>query len=213
MGRTFSLTTDWYGIKVYEEFERYMAGRIDWPNFITKLYEAVDKLVNDMLYQAFLGLDEQVPAEYKFTGNPTEESLLNIVEMVQTATGKEVMIAGPRTAIAKITSLTGAEMWSDNMKNERNTLGQLGVWNGIKLFRVPQVFAKGTRTFVYPEKKFFVLPITDNRPIKLIYEGDSLYNENTDWTTLRDMTIEAEYYTKLGIGVVFGSDFAVGQFE
>lgn len=212
MGRSYSLTTDWYGIKVYEEFERYMAGRIDWPMFITKLYEAVDKKINDMLYQAFLGLDEQVPAEYKFTGDPTEESILNIVEKVQVATGKEVMIAGPRTAIAKITGLTNSTMWSDEMKNQRNTLGQLGVWNGIDLFRVPQVFAEGTREFVYPEKKFFILPKTDNRPIKLVYEGESLYNENTDWTNLRDMTIEAEYYTKLGIGVIFGADFAVGQF-
>lgn len=213
MGEEFSVTTNWYGIRVYEEFERFMAGRVDWTKFIEKMYEAMDKKINDMLYNAFLGIDSMIPAEYKFTGTPTEETILSTAEKVSVATGKEVMIAGPRTAISKIANLTNASMWSDEMKNQRNTLGSLGVWNGIELVRVPQVFEKGTRNFVYPENKFFILPKTDNRPIKLVYEGESLFDENTDYTKRRDMTIEAEYMTKLGVGVVFGADFAAGQFE
>lgn len=211
LGESFSVNTSWYGLKVYEEFERFMAGRIDWAKFITKLYEAMDKKINDMLYQAFLGLDEVVPAEYKFTGNITEEQLLHTIEMVETATGKEVVIAGPRAAISKITGLTGADMWSDEMKNQRNTLGQLGTWNGVKLMRVPQVFEQGKREFAYPENKFYILPLTDNKPIKLVYEGDSYFNESTAREDRQDMTIEAEYMTKLGINVIFGVDFATGE--
>ena len=188
-----------------------MAGRIDWAMFVQKLYEAVDKKINDMLYQAFLGLDEIVPAAYAFTGDPTEESILNRIEMVQTATGKEVVIAGPRTAISKITALTNATMWSDEMKNQRNTLGQLGVWNGVKLMRVPQVFEQGTRTFAYPENKFFILPLTENKPIKLVYEGESYFDESTSREERQDMTIQAEYMTKFGVAVVLGVDFATGE--
>lgn len=211
VGETRSITTSWYGIKVYEEFERFMAGRIDWAMFVQKLYEAVDKKINDMLYQAFLGLDEIVPAAYAFTGDPTEESILNRIEMVQTATGKEVVIAGPRTAISKITGLTNATMWSDEMKNQRNTLGQLGVWNGVKLMRVPQVFEQNTRTFAYPENKFFILPLTENKPIKLVYEGESYFDESTSREDRQDMTIQAEYMTKFGVAVVLGVDFATGE--
>ena len=133
--------------------------------------------------------------------------------MVSTATGKEVMIAAPRVGMAKITALTNATMWSNEMKQQRNTLGQLGIWNGIELVRIPQVFEKGTRTFVYPENKFYILPKTDNRPIKLVYEGDGYFNENTDASVNRDMTIEAEYHTKFGIAVIFGADYAVGEIE
>lgn len=213
MGKSFSVTTDWYGIKVYEEFERFMAGRIDWAKFIEKLYEAVDKKINDALYQAFLGLEDYVPAAYSFTGTITEEAILSKAEMVATATGKEVMIAAPRTACAKITALTNASMWSNEMKQQRNTLGQLGTWNAIDLVRIPQVFEKGTRTFAYPENKFYILPKTDNKPIKLVYEGDGYFNENTDAAINRDMTIEAEYHTKFGIAVIFGLDYAVGEIE
>lgn len=213
MGKSFSITTEWYGIKIYEEYERFMAGRIDWAKFIEKLYEAVDKKVNDALYQAFLGLDNFVPAAYSLTGTITEELILSNAEMVATATGKEVMIAAPRTAIAKITALTNATMWSDEMKQQRNTLGQLGVWNSIDLVRIPQVFEKGTRVFAYPENKFYIIPKTDNKPIKLVYEGDGYFNENTDASVNRDMTIEAEYHTKFGVAVVFGLDYAVGTFE
>lgn len=213
MGRSFSVTTDWYGIKVYEEFERFMAGRIDWTELVDKLYEALDKKVNDMLYQSFLGLDDIMPAAYSFAGTVTRDAILDRVEKVQTATGHEVMIAAPRSALAKITALTNASMWSDEMKNQRNSLGELGLWEGVELLRIPQVFAQGTREFVYPENKFYIIPKTDNKPIKLVYEGDGQFWEDTDSATKRDMTIEAEYHTKLGIAVVFGLDFAVGEIE
>ena len=211
-GESFTVHTDWYGIKIYQDFELYMAGRIDWAEYIRKLYEALDKKVNDMLYGAFMGLDEQIPAAYQMTGTITEATILEKAEMVEVATGHPVMIAGTRASLSKITGLTGADMWSSEMKNERNTLGGLGTWNGIPLMRVPQVFEQNTRTFAYPDNKFYILPMTDNKPIKLVYEGDYEYVEDTQSTSRQDMTIEAEYMTKLGIATIIGLDFAVGQF-
>lgn len=209
MGHAYSVKTKWIGIKVYEEFERFMAGRIDWAQFTVKLYEAVDRKVNDMLYDAFLGLDTIIPAAYTFSGNLTVEAILTTVEKIQIASGgKEVFIAGPRTAISKITETTKSD-WSDQMKNERNTLGGLGIWNGITLMRVPQVFDLNTRDFKYDESKFYILPMTDNKPIKLVYEGESYFNESTDSTSRQDMTIEAEFMTKLGVSTILGVDFAV----
>ena len=212
MGESFNVHTDWYGIKIYQDFELYMAGRIDWAEYIRKLYEALDKKVNDMLYSAFMGLDEQVPAAYQMTGTITEATILEKAEMVEVATGHPVMIAGTRASLSKITGLTGADMWSSEMKNERNTLGGLGTWNGIPLMRVPQVFEQNTRTFAYPDNKFYILPMTDNKPIKLVYEGDYEYVEDTQSTSRQDMTIEAEYMTKLGVATIVGLDFAVGKF-
>ena len=211
-GESFTVHTDWYGIKIYQDFELYMAGRIDWAEYIRKLYEALDKKVNDMLYSAFMGLDEQVPAAYQMTGTITEATILEKAEMVEVATGHPVMIAGTRASLSKITGLTGADMWSSEMKNERNTLGGLGTWNGIPLMRVPQVFEQNTRTFAYPDNKFYILPMTDNKPIKLVYEGDYEYVEDTQSTSRQDMTIEAEYMTKLGVATIVGLDFAVGKF-
>ena len=211
-GESFTVHTDWYGIKIYQDFELYMAGRIDWAEYIRKLYEALDKKVNDMLYGAFMGLDEQIPAAYQMTGTITEATILEKAEMVEVATGHPVMIAGTRASLSKITGLTGADMWSSEMKNERNTLGGLGTWNGIPLMRVPQVFEQNTRTFAYPDNKFYILPMTDNKPIKLVYEGDYEYVEDTQSTSRQDMTIEAEYMTKLGVATIVGLDFAVGKF-
>lgn len=212
MGESFNVHTDWYGIKIYQDFELYMAGRIDWAEYIRKLYEALDKKINDMLYGAFMGLDEQVPAAYQMTGTITEATILEKAEMVEVATGHPVMIAGTRASLSKIAGLTSADMWSSEMKNERNTLGGLGTWNGIPLMRVPQVFEQNTRTFAYPDNKFYILPMTDNKPIKLVYEGDYEYVEDTQSTSRQDMTIEAEYMTKLGVATIIGLDFAVGKF-
>lgn len=190
-----------------------MAGRIDWAEFIEKLYEAMDKKINDMLYDAFLGLDKFVPAAYDISGTIDTEAVLALVEKVEAATGYEAFICGTRTALSKITNLTNAGMWSDAMKDQRNTLGQLGTWEGVELLRIPQVLKQGTREFAYNQNKFYVLPKVDNRPIKLVYEGDGYFNENTTADTNRDMTVEAEYQTKLGIATVVGYDYAVGEFE
>lgn len=213
LGRTVSLTTDWYGIKVYEEFERFMAGRIDWAEFIDKLYEAVDKKVNDMLFQSFLGLDDFVPPAYAFSGSITAEAILERCEKIEIATGYKTMICGPRAVLSKISQLTDGAFWSDEMKNQRNSLGQIGTWEGIDLVRIPQTLKQNTREFVYPQNKFFILPEVDDKPIKLVYEGDGYFNENTDGATNRDMTIEAEYQFKMGIATIFGYDYAVGEFE
>lgn len=56
-GQEFSVKTSWYGIKIYQEFELMMAGRIDWSTLVQKIYVAFDKKITDMLYLAFTTAD------------------------------------------------------------------------------------------------------------------------------------------------------------
>ncbi len=46
------------------------------------------------------------------------------------------------------------------------------------------------------------MPMTDNKFIKLVNEGDTQITQVTDPTTRRDMTYEYEYQMKFGIAVV-----------
>ena len=201
------IPTSWYGIKVYEEFERFIAGRIDWAFYITKLYEGVDKKVNDMLSEAFMGLDNTVPAAFKLTGAPDVVKILDLIERVETSAKCKAMIVGPRAAITAITKLTTAPEWSDAMKDERNTLGMLGVWEGVQLMRMPQVLSDDKTKFKFDQKKLFVIPMTDEKIIKLVNEGDPIYSENVEPSRNRDMTVEAEYLFKMGVATVVGADY------
>ena len=189
-----------------------MTGRIDWASFVQKIYEAFDKMVNDMVYQAVMSAGEKVlPAsQFNKTGALVKEDLITLVEDVQTATGEEAVIMGTKTALAKLTALSETQWISESMKDERHTTGRLGLWEGVRLVEIPQSFAPNdTSKKLVDNNKLLVMPMGDNKFIKLVYEGDSQFYEVSDPATNMDMSITAEYQTRLGIATIIGKKFGM----
>lgn len=206
-GSEYTVSVRNYGIKIYDEYIRFQAGIIDWAAFTNKMYEAIDKQVNDQIFEAFLGLDSIVPAGFGETGTLTADKVVNLAEAVQIATGEDVLIAGTRPAISKLMSLTDSGWISNAMKDQRNTTGVTAYFEGIETLVVPNVFEQGTTTTKYPNNKLFILPKSDSKPIKFVYEGDMEYTEITDRTTRVDQTVEAMIQYKAGLATVFGRYF------
>ena len=209
MGKMFSVTMNTYGLKVYEEFARFQAGIIDWANFIDKIYEAADKHVNDMLYKSFTDLEKFAPAGNVFNGSLTADKVLEIAENVEIGSGHPVMICGSRKALSKLQNLVNAGWVSNEMKEQRNTSGYLAKFEGIDTVVIPQTFKQGTRERAYADDKLYILPKTDNKPIKLVWEGDAQFNESVDPTARMDATVEAEYTYTMGVATVVGLDYGV----
>jgi hypothetical protein len=142
-GSSFSIETSEYGIAIYSEYEKLMVGLEDFSTFITKIYEAIDRFVNEAIYQALMDAAEKLPGgssgagQWVKTGdldNNTRGTLVQLVEDVQMATGAgEVVIMGTRAALSKVTGLQNVEWISDDMKKERHTTGRIGMWEGIRL--------------------------------------------------------------------------------
>lgn len=214
-GETFRVKTSWYAIDIYAEYELFMAGHVDWAGFINKLYEAWDKKVNDMLYQAVMAAgDALVPSsQFVKTGvldASTEEVLDELIEDVQMATGDEVVIMGTRTALAKVIKLTNVDWVSDAMKNERHTTGRIGYWKGIRLLEIPNRFANNDTTQkLVDNTKLLIMPVGDNKFIKMYDEGEAEIREIADNTTNQDMTYEYAYMQKMGIATIIGKKFGV----
>lgn len=211
-GSTYSVKTSWYGLKIYTEYELFMAGRIDWATFVNKIYEAADKFINDALYAAIIKADTAITPNAQFvkTGTLNRETLLELVEDVQTATGDEVVIMGTKTALAKLDAVGDSEWISDNMRDERYTTGRLGLWEGVRKVEIPQSFAPNdTTTKLVDNNKLFIMPVgsADNKFIKLVWEGDTLLSEVSDKDTNMDMSISTEYQFKMGIGTVINKKF------
>lgn len=206
-GSEYSVAIRDYGIKIYDEYIRFQAAIIDWAAFTNKMYEAIDKQVNDQIFEAFLGLDTVVPAGFGVTGALDLDKAVNLAEAVQIATGEDVIIAGTRPAISKLMGLTPSGWISNEMKNQRNTLGATTHFEGIETMVVPNVFEQGTTVTKYPNNKLFFLPKSDVKPIKFVYEGDMEYTEVTDKTTRVDQTMEAMIQYKAGLATVFGKYF------
>lgn len=209
IGESFSVTTDWYGIKIYEEFELFMAGRRDFANMITKVYEAFDRKINDMIYEAFMSADTKLPTDLKIKGKLEADKLIEKVQDLETDTGKEIVICGTRAAISKVIALSPSAWISDEMRNERHTTGTLGQFEGIRLMVIPQVNEQGTRNKKLDNSKLLLMPVDpDNKPIKLVNEGEAIVKQINDGETNQDMTYEYELMQKLGINVVINQLFA-----
>lgn len=212
-GSEYSVGIRNYGIKIYEEYIRFQASIIDWTAFTNKMYEAIDRQINDQIFEAFLGLDSVVPAGFGETGALEADKVINLAEAVQMATGEDVVICGTRTAIAKLMGLVDGGWISNEMKNQRNTTGVIAHFNGIETMVVPNVFEQGTTVPKYPNNKLFFLPKSDVKPIKFVYEGDMEYTEVMDKTARVDQTMEAMIQYKAGLAVIFGKYFGTYVYE
>ena len=192
-----------------------MAGHVDWAGFVQKIYEAFDKKVNDMVYAAVMAAPASVTPSSQFnkSGSLDKDTLVTLVEDVQTANGVEAVIMGTKTALSKVADLTPVTWYSGNMKDERNTTGRLGIWEGIKLVEIPQSFAPNdTTTKLVANNVLLVMPMIENKFIKIYDEGDAQIKEVSDGNTNMDKTIEYEYQQKLGVATIINRKFGAYTF-
>ena len=218
-GASYSVETSWYGIAVYSEYERLLTGAEDFATFVNKLYEAVDKYINESIYQAMLSASEQLPGGTDGNGQWVKTGALDaaekikflqLIEDVQMATGMEVVIMGTKTALSRLEAMQDINWISDAMKVARNTTGKIGFWEGIRLVEIKQGFKlNDTSARLVDDKQLLIMPVGDNRFIKVVNEGQPEMRQVNDNTTNLDMTYDYRYMWKMGVGVQIGLLFGV----
>lgn len=210
-GKTFSVETSWYGIKVYAEFERLLTGLEDFSTLVGKITEAFDRYVNQALYETLIGIGTTLGSQwYKASAinDTTKETLRTLVMDVSMATGSEVVIMGTYAALSKVYDLTNVSWASGDMKNEKYTTGRFGYWEGIRLVELKQGFKlNDTTQYLIANDVLFIMPVGIEPMIKLVYEGDTQTYQVQDAGTHMDMTYDYEVQTKMGIGVITNQKF------
>ena len=204
-GKTFSVETEWFGIRVYDELERFLKGVQTVEKMFAKMQDAIQKDIDARIYSAFNGAGTYLPSEFQESGSFVKDTMLELVQKVQIASQRTVRIAGTKQALAKLDGVLSSEWISNEMKEEKHTTGRIKVWEGINTVEIPQTFTRGTYDFKVEDNVLYVLP-ENFKPIKLYYEGQSRSRELGDHDT-EDMTIDVQIQTKIGIGVVFDTLF------
>lgn len=218
-GASFSVATSWYGIAVYSEYERLLTGAEDFSTFITKLYEAVDRFLNENIYQAMLSAAEKLPGgasgmgQWVKTGDldsSTKSTFMQLIEDVQMATGMDVVIMGTKVALSKLEGMQDINWVSNDMKVERNTTGMVGYFEGIPTMEIKQGFKRNdTTNRLYSDKQLFIMPVGPEKFIKVVNEGQPEMRQVADNTTNLDMTYDYRYMFKIGVGVMINLVFGV----
>lgn len=205
VGTNTSITTSWKGIKIYEHLSRLLSGRVDFNDMLVALDKALRLKINDDVYTAFTGAFASLPTGFTTSGSFDEDSMIDIIEHVEAATGKSAILAGTRKALRKVTTATV----SDAAKEDIYKMGYYGSFNGTPMMRIKQVHTVGTYTFKLSENDIYVVT-TDEKPVKFVTEGE-MRIVNGDPLANQDLTQEYFCGTEYGTGVVITDLF--GKFE
>lgn len=189
-------------------------GKIDFPELVNRMYRSIEQFRYGALYENFMSMDKSLPTDMILEtalSETTKDSVIEHIEYVKSVTGRDVLLVGTRPAIQKLQGTVSYNMFSNDMKNERNQKGILANWEGYECLALDRVNKAGTRENVFSaddNKKIFIMPVDpDNKPIKRVNEGDVIYFENGMNGERKDMTLDAELAYQEGIAVVINELF------
>ena len=202
-----TVTTTLHAIRMYDEYTRFMAGRIDWNDLVDRVAKSfVVEFWND-IYTAFNGITANtvgLSETYIKTGTYSDESLLDLIQHVEAAMGESAVIIGTKKALAKCEGAHLCEEAKTNMfKN-----GYFGMFNGTPMVALKQIHAPGTDDFMLDDNTLYVVA-GGEKFIKFVEEGE-VYIDDRDVTRYNDKTIE--YFMEKRWGVAIMISGKIGKF-
>lgn len=201
-GTTITVSTQLKAIKIYEELDRVLSGRIDFNEFIDRIGRSFTTEINNDMVTAFMGVYGKVVAPYQQSGSWSESTLLTLIDHVEAATGKEAKVFGSRTAVRKIsTAVVGNEVNSDYYN-----MGYVGKFNGTSVFTLKNGHKVGTTDFILSDTDLYVVA-GDDKFIKFVTEGDTLIIpgnpiDNADLS--QEFMVAHKYGTAIALSEAFG---------
>lgn len=209
---TVTIPTSFKTVKIYEELNRVLSGRVDFNTLINKVTESFQKKILDDVYSLWSSATQN-----DFGGNayfPTavaynEDTLLDLISHVEaSAGGKTATVLGTKKALRKLApSIQGTDS-----KSDLYNFGYYGKFYGSPVVATPQRHKIGTTDFVLKDNVIHVIA-GDQKPIKFVYEGDPIMIMG-DPLTNGDLTQEYFYGEKYGLGIVLaGGNAGVGRYE
>lgn len=199
-------------VKIYEELNRVLSGRVDFNHFINKVSESFrQQLLND-IYALWSGAtaDQFGGTTYFPTaGTYDEDELMDLVSHVEAAAGgKPATIVGTKKAIRKLKT----SIQSDSAKEDLYNMGYCGKFYGTPVVAVPQRHKVGSTEFIMNDNSLTIVA-GDDKPIKCVYEGNPIILMG-DPTKNADFTQEYLYGEKYGMGIVLaGTNSGIGRYE
>ena len=199
-------------VRIYEELNRVLAGRVDFNHFINKVAESFrQKLLNDV-YTLWTGATaDQLGGVTYFpeAGAYDEDELLDLISHVEAAAGgKAATIVGTKKALRALKDAID----SDAAKNDLYNFGYVGKFYGTPVVATPQRHKVGSTEFVMDDNVLTIIA-GDDKPIKVVYEGSPIVLMG-DPMTNADFTQEYLYGEKYGMGIVLaGGNSGIGRYE
>ena len=198
-------------VRIYEELNRVLSGRVDFNQMINKVAESFrQKLLND-IYTAWSGAtanDLGGVTYFPVAGSYNADTLLTLIAHVEAAAGgKQATIVGTKAALRKLTEA----IQSDTAKDELHKMGFYGTFYGTPCVALPQRHKVGTTDFVMDDLSLTIIA-GDDKPVKVVVEGNPLIIMGNP-TDNMDLTQEYFYAEKYGVGLVLNGNSGIGRYQ
>lgn len=205
-GQNVTIPTQLKTIHAYEEANRLLSGRMDIVEFLDKIEKSFMNRRGQDIYTTFLNGIGVLNAAFTANGAFVENTLLNICENVEAATGNTPIIVGTRTALRRVNTA----VLSEKMRESHNELGYYGNFNGINMMRIPQIHAQGTYNFLITNNDLFVVT-AQTKPVKFVTEGEAILETSGSIFDNADMTMDIFAGERNGCALVM--DQVWGQYR
>lgn len=207
-----SIPTSLKVVKIYDEMNRVLSGRVDFNTFINKVAESFrQQLLNDIytLWSGATATDFGGVTYFPTAGAYDEDELLDLIAHVEAAAnGRTATIIGTKKAVRNLApSIQGSDSESDLYN-----LGYYGKFYGTPVMVTPQRHKIGSTEFTLDDNILTIIA-GDDKPIKCVYEGNPIVLMGDPMTT-GDLTQEYLYGEKYGMGIVLaGGNAGIGRYE
>lgn len=201
--KTLTVTSAKYGVKIYEELNRFLAGRIDWGQMVSRLQRSFEQKIMQDIYTGFKDAYSSLPATFAKSGSFDEQGFVDLIQHVEAASGNAVIL-GTKNALRQITTA----VVSEKAKEAYNDNGYYGVFNGTPIMAIKNFHTANTFNFALTDKDLYVVPANHGKPVKMIREGETVVIDNTNNMNM-DETIDYTVTQRYGINVIVSSYFGV----
>ncbi|MER2007481.1 MAG: hypothetical protein ABS939_08505 [Psychrobacillus sp.] len=203
-GQEFSISLDTYGIKIGEDFHRFLAGRVQWADLMGLIAESFRRDLTQRIYQAVLKSYGKYNSTYHFTGTLDEDKLVLLASHIEARTGEKVAVYGTKLALRKLAPASG--MLTDEMRNQRNATGYYSTIAGIDMYEIEQSHEYGTDNFAIDNNMILVLPQNADKMIKVVNEGDAIIQDLAGGISA-DMMQEYFICNRFGVSIITSKVF------
>jgi hypothetical protein len=202
-----TVKTKTYGIAVYEELHRLLAGRVTFDRLIDVLARSYENKIQNEIYNTVYNSYGSLDATYQVTGTFTEATLIDLIAHVEASTGAEAVVMGTKSALSRVNTGGVDRVVTDSMRDEINRVGYVGVFNGTPLVEIKNAHRVGTTQWAIDNNFLIVAPTGLDPFVKLIFEGDSLIEEVTEGR--KDMQREYRFIKKAGFNVLISENYGI----
>lgn len=202
-GEHIRIKTSPKAVKIYDELDRVLSGKVDLNYFINKVAESFKQAVLGECYGAMSDLVTAGSIYAPTAGTYDAETLRELVNRVEAETGKTAKIYGTKAALAKL----DIKQIGEQAKSDLYNMGYYGKFYGTDTVFIKQAYKPGTTQFAFDDNKVYIIA-SDDKPIKVINEGEPFVYLGNPLDNA-DLSQEYTYIDRYGVGVAQTGRMAV----